>query len=113
MHVNQIDAFLEMMQAERGASINTIEAYRRDMNMLDEYLIARKIDLLEVSEKDLQNFLIFLSDSGDSARTQARRLSCVHEFYRFAYSESWIKENPAVYLQGPKLPHALPKYLSE
>ncbi len=113
MHTDQIDAFLEMMQAERGASTNTVAAYRRDMNMLDKYLTERQVDLLEVSEKELQNFLIFLSDSGDSARTQARRLSCIHEFYRFAYSENWIKNNPADYLQGPKLPHSLPKYLSE
>ena len=113
MHTDQIDAFLEMMQAERRASTNTVAAYRRDMNMLDKYLTERQVDLLEVSEKELQNFLIFLSDSGDSARTQARRLSCIHEFYRFAYSENWIKNNPADYLQGPKLPHSLPKYLSE
>lgn len=109
----QIDAFLEMMQAERGASGNTVSAYTRDMNLLAEYLEKQGTDLLKASEKDLQNFLIFLSDSGDSARTQARRLSCIHEFYRFAYSEGWIKSNPADYLQGPKLPHALPKYLSE
>lgn len=113
MHTDQINAFLEMMQAERGASGNTVLAYTRDMGLLDEYLEARGIDLLKVSEKDLQNFLIFLSDNGDSARTQARRLSCIHEFYRFAYSEGWIKNNPADYLQGPKLPRALPKYLSE
>ncbi len=113
MHSNQIDAFLEMMQAERGAGANTVSAYRHDMNMLDEYLTVRHIDLLSASEKDLQSFLIFLSDSGDSARTQARRLSCIHEFYRFAYSEGWIKINPADYLQGPKLPASLPKYLSE
>jgi len=109
----QIDAFLEMMQAERGASENTIMAYRRDMCFLDKYMQDQGKGLLQVSEKDLQKFLIFLSDSGESAKTQARRLSCIHEFYRFAYSEGWIKSNPSDYLSGPKLPQALPKYLSE
>ena len=113
MHTDQIDAFLEMMQAERGSSDNTLSAYGRDMNMLEEYLSARGIDLLKCCEKDLRGFLTFLNECGDSARTQSRRLSCIHEFYRFAYSEGWISENPADYLQGPKLPHALPKYLTE
>jgi integrase/recombinase XerD len=40
-------------------------------------------------------------------------LSCIHEFYRFAYSVGWIKVNPSDYLQGPKLPQTLPKYLTE
>jgi integrase/recombinase XerD len=52
-------------------------------------------------------------NTGDSVRTRARRLSCIHEFYRFAYSEGWIKVNPSDYLQGPKLPQTLPKYLTE
>ncbi len=113
MRSDQIDAFLQMMQAERGASGNTLLAYGRDMNLLDEYFDARQKDLLNVSEKDLADFITFLANSGDSARTQARRLSCIHEFYRFAYSEDWIKVNPANFLQGPKLPKALPKYLAE
>ena len=109
----QIDAFLEMMQAQRGASANTLSAYRRDMYLLDEYLLSRHSDLLKASEDDLKSFLKFLMNTGDSVRTRARRLSCIHEFYRFAYSEGWIKLNPSDYLQSPKLPQSLPKYLTE
>lgn len=109
----QIDAFLEMMQAQRGASVNTLSAYRRDMYLLDEYLLSRHSGLLKATEDDLKSFLKFLMNTGDSVRTRARRLSCIHEFYRFAYSEGWIKVNPSDYLQGPKLPQTLPKYLTE
>ena len=113
MMTPQIDAFLEMMQAQRGASANTLSAYRRDMYLLDEYLLSRHSDLLKASEDDLKSFLKFLMNTGDSVRTRARRLSCIHEFYRFAYSEGWIKLNPSDYLQSPKLPQSLPKYLTE
>ena len=109
----QIDAFLEMMQAQRGASVNTLSAYRRDMYLLDEYLLSHHSGLLKATEDDLKSFLKFLMNTGDSVRTRARRLSCIHEFYRFAYSEGWIKVNPSDYLQGPKLPQTLPKYLTE
>ena len=110
---NQIDAFLEMMQAQRGAGQNTLSAYRRDMYLLDEYLKSHHLDLLNAQEEDLKDFLKFLMNTGDSVRTRARRLSCLHEFYRFAYSEGWIKVNPSDYLQGPKMPQTLPKYLTE
>lgn len=110
---NQIEAFLEMMQSERGASQNTLAAYRRDMSLLDDYLKSRQKLLLDANKDDLKDFFVFLFNTGDGVRTRARRLSCIHEFYRFCFSESWIKNNPADYLQGPKLPHALPKYLTE
>lgn len=112
MSDSQIDAFLEMMQAERGASTNTLQAYRRDLAILSDFLMRRQTMLLSAKSDDLQSFLSFLA-VGYSPRTQARRLTAMREFYRFAYSENWIKENPTDYLQSPKLPHALPKYLTE
>ncbi len=113
MQTDQIQAFLEMMQAERGTAFNTLTAYQRDLGLLGEFLSLRHKELLEASAEDLQHFLTELCQQGYSARTQARRLSGIREFYRFAYSEEWITENPTDYLQSPKLPHALPKYLTE
>ena len=109
----QIDAFIEVMSAEKGASAHTLSAYRHDMEILASFLEKRGVSLLKAKKEDLQDFLIFLNTQGYSARTQARRLSCVREFYRFVYSEDLIKENPTDYLEGPKLPSTLPRYLSE
>lgn len=113
MQLEKIEAFLEMMQAERAVSPNTLAAYQHDLMLLGDFLATQHKELLEASPADLQDFLTDLLHRGYSARTQARRLSGLREFYRFAYSEDWIKENPTDYLQSPRLPHSLPKYLTE
>ncbi len=113
MQKDQIDAFLEMMQAERCASPNTLSSYQRDLLMLSDFLEQRNLTLLQADTVDLEQFLTFLSEQGYAARTQARRLSGIREFYRFAYSEKWIKKNPTDYLPSPRLPKSLPKYLTE
>lgn len=113
MHIERIDAFLEMMQAERGVSLNTVEAYRRDLTGFLQYLNETKQDLLTLQGAHLRGYLTYLRNLKVSPRTQGRYLSAIREFYRFALSENWIKENPCDYVEMPKIPKSLPKYLTE
>ncbi len=113
MRINSLDSFLEMMVAERGASARTIESYRRDLEDLSAFLTVRNIVLHKAKASDLQEYMRTVAKQFLSPKTQARRLSAIHEFYRFLYSEDIIKKNPADYLQSPKVGKALPKYLSE
>ena len=113
MHIERIDAFLEMMQAERGVSLNTVEAYRRDLTGFLQYLDETKQDLLTLQSAHLRGYLTYLRNLKVSPRTQGRHLSAIREFYRFALSENWIKENPCDYVEMPKIPKSLPKYLTE
>ncbi len=108
-----IEAFLEMMVAERGASPRTIEAYRRDLTDLTAFLEARNVSLVRVKRSDLQAYMHQLVCNGMSPKTQARRLSATREFYRFLFSEDVVDKNPSDYLLSPKLNKSLPKYLSE
>ncbi len=109
-----VDAFLEMQVAECGASPNTVAAYRRDLEILQDFLAKRHIALEKASYEDLKDYLHFLNKEGCFAvKTQSRRLSSMREFYRFLYSENKIKLNPTDYLDAPKTVKSLPKYLSE
>ncbi len=108
-----IVSFLEMMAAERGASKRTIEAYRRDLSDLFGFLSAHNIRLEKAKTTDLQEYMRTIARQEMSAKTQARRLSAIHEFYRFLYSEDIIKKNPSDYVQSPKIGKSLPKYLTE
>ncbi len=108
-----IDAFLEMQIAERGASSNTVAAYQRDLQALENFLKTLNTDLIHVTNQDLRNYLAFLTNHSYSLKTQSRRLSSMREFYRFLYSENIIKQNPTDYLDAPKAQKSLPKYLSE
>lgn len=108
-----IDAFLDVMVAERGASVRTIAAYGKDLTDLNGFLSARGIDLRKATRTDLEEYMHSIVKAGLSAKTQGRRLSALREFYRYLYSEDLIKKNPADYLQSPKIGQSLPKYLTE
>ena len=113
MAEEQIEAFLEMMQAERGVSANTIMAYRRDLTDFFKYLDETQQTALALDGPHLRGYLTFLKTQNVCSKTQSRHLSAIREFYRFLYSENRIKENPCDYIQMPKMPKSLPKYLSE
>lgn len=113
MSLKLIDSFLEMILAERGAALNTITAYRHDLKELYNFLFSKKVKLQNAKKEDLQDYIEFLLSTSLSAKTQARRLCAMREFYRFLYSEDIIKKNPSDYIQSPKIKKSLPKHLTE
>ena len=90
-----LENFLEMLALERGAAQNTIDAYRRDLEALDEFLSPRKLSFKSASERDLTKFIQNLAKEGMSSSTQARRLSAVKQFYSFLLQEEFRSDNPA------------------
>ncbi|MGB9154016.1 MAG: site-specific tyrosine recombinase XerD [Alphaproteobacteria bacterium] len=106
-----IGAFLDMMLAERNAASNTRAAYARDLGDAAMFLARKKIDLVEANEDELRGYLRSLNKN--AARTQARRLSALRQFFRFLCSENHRKEDPTRSIDAPKLGRSLPKYLSE
>lgn len=108
-----IESFLEMMAAERGASLNTLEAYRRDILKCTGYLQARQGSVVEASAADIQAFLKHLMDEGVTAKTSARMVSVLRQFFQFLCADKIRADNPAMLLEQPKTQKALPKILSE
>ncbi len=104
-----IEAFLEMMSAERGAGANTLAAYARD---LADFAAYPKNGLAGASREDIRNYLASLSGAGLAASSQARRLSALRQFYGFLYAEDIRKDNPTEAVESPRLSRPLPKILS-
>ena len=107
---NLIELFLEMILTERAASLNTLESYRKD---LDLFLQHSKSNLLSSSPDDIRNYLKYLEKNGFAASTAARKLSCLRQFYKFLYAEGIRKDNPSLDFDSPKTGRSLPKLLSE
>ncbi len=107
--VSLIEAFLEMMAAERGASDNTLAAYRRDLEDANEHFAAR---LAEADSASLQAYLGEMSGRGLAASTQARKLAALRQFFRFLYAEGDRDDDPTGLMTSPKKPQSLPKTLS-
>jgi integrase/recombinase XerD len=102
---NLIEAFLDMMSAERGAGANTLAAYRRDL--LD---FAQSADPAGANRDQVRTFLASLA--GFAASTQARKLSALRQFYGFLYAEGMRTDDPTQTIVAPKTSRSLPKILS-
>ena len=77
------ESFLEMMLVERGASLATIDAYRRDLESLSFFLNKREISLHLAHAQDLRLYIGHMVKQGLAPRTQARKLSCLRQYYQF------------------------------
>ena len=108
-----IDAFLEMLIAERGAAANTVQAYTRDLVDLALFLKRRGTAPSSASTDDLRAYLTALANGGLAPRTQARRLSSLRQFHRFLFTDGVRGDDPSTALDSPRQGRSLPKYLSE
>ncbi len=106
----RIEAFLEMMAAERGAADNTLQSYRRD---LEDAAGQIEAGLAQASTADLRVYLAGIAAQGFAASSQARRLSALRQFYKFLYAEGLRGDDPTGTLDSPRKGRALPKIMSE
>ena len=107
---NQIDSFLNMMRAEVGASANTIDAYRRDLEQFEA--LCRFQDYKDIKGEDIAGYVQELNRQSYAAKSVARKLSAVRDFFKFLYTEKVIKNNPTTDILTPKQEKPLPKYLT-
>ena len=110
---HHIEAFLEMMSAERGAAVNTLASYRRDLDDYSGFLVANDGGFLEADAAAVRRYLGDLDDRGFAASSAARRLSAIRQFHQFLVSEEIRADDPTGILDGPRKVLRLPKVLSE
>lgn len=104
-----------MLVAERGAALNTVESYRRDLGDCIAFLAAaapgRRLE--EADSALLRGYLKDLEARGMAPSTAARRLSALRQFFRFLYAEGLRDDDPCSVLDSPRQSRALPKILQE
>jgi integrase/recombinase XerD len=108
-----VEAFLEMLAAERGAARNTLAAYSADLADFAGFAAAQGEAPAAASAETLRAYMAGLHGAGLAARTAARRLSCLRQFHRFLAREGVRPDDPTQTLDAPRLPRSLPKYLTE
>lgn len=106
----RIEAFLEMMSAERGAANNTLDSYRRDLEDA-----AREIagGLAAADAAGIRAYLDGIAGRGFAPATQARKLSALRQFFRFLYAEGLRSDDPTGTLDSPRKARPLPKVMGE
>jgi integrase/recombinase XerD len=106
-----VTEFIECQRIDRGSSKKTIEAYRSDLNKFGNWL-PPELDLREIDQALLGQFLSALSKQGLRASSLARKASCLRQFFKFCCLEKKLDHNPAESLESPSLPKKLPKFLT-
>ncbi|MEJ0060277.1 MAG: site-specific tyrosine recombinase XerD [Terricaulis sp.] len=104
-----IEAFLEMLSAERAARANTLDAYRRD---LDDARGEIRGALAGASAEAIEAYVAGLSKRGLAPATARRRISALKQFFRFLLAENTRGDDPTARLDSPKRGRSLPKTLS-
>ena len=107
-----IRRFLDMLASERGASANTLSAYKSDLEDAGAVLAKAGANLLSADTAALRYFLQILQKRQVSAATTARKTSALRQFYRFLYGEGLRADDPAGRLKSPRQGRPLPKVLS-
>ncbi|MCX7302865.1 MAG: site-specific tyrosine recombinase XerD [Hyphomicrobiales bacterium] len=106
----RIEAFLEMMSVERGASQNTLASYRRD---LEDAAQATGGRLADAGATDIRAYLGEIAQRGFAASSQARKLSTLRQFFKFLYAENLRPDDPTGTLDSPRKDRLLPKTMTE
>lgn len=102
------------LKIERGLSLNSISSYSNDINKLIRYI--KKNEILKspfnIENDDIQQF-IYQSSKEINARSQARLISGLRNFFDYLIFEDYRKENPTDLIEAPKIGRKLPDTLSE
>ena len=107
--------FLSYLKKERGLSTHTVKAYEYDLNRFISFVWhkdQRNIRKFEDIDRELiQQYLGFEFDHGFSSKTVARRLAALKSFFNYLVRSERISDNPAIYVQSPKISQSLPNFI--
>ena len=109
-----INDFSNYLKIEKSLSSNSVSAYTHDVRKLETFCEEEKNGLLplDVTHKDMEDFIVWYGENNDNARTQARMLSGIKGFYRFLVIEGETDKNPTLLIESPKIGFKLPQVLS-
>ncbi|MGI8467210.1 MAG: site-specific tyrosine recombinase XerD [Pyrinomonadaceae bacterium] len=105
--------YLLFLQVEKGLAKNSVESYARDLAKLENWSERNNFNLLELTRRDLREFLIDLSREKLAPVSVSRIISALRGFYKFLAFDKHIAKNPAEDLDAPQKGFYLPKFLNQ
>lgn len=113
MNTQELSEYIEFLDVEKGLAQNTLEAYKRDLSEFEDFCISREIQSLnDVTRSDLNGFILWLHDEKLSPSSVIRKIASLRGFFKWLCANEYIKANPALTIEQPKIPKRLPKVVS-
>lgn len=108
-----IDLFLKYMKSERGATVNTLKAYEKDLRQFLKFLRDEDLEIYSATKDSVRDFIMVLTENRYNKNSVVRKLSTLRRFYMFMVKRGFISENPMVSLFSPKQEKVLPNFLTQ
>ena len=105
-----LSEYLEFLEIEKGLSQNTLDAYRRDLG--DFFDFCSNIEIEEIQRTQINSYVRNLHEKKYSPTSIMRKIASLRGFFKWACANEFIKANPALTLEQPKIPQRLPKVVS-
>lgn len=106
-----LNLFIEALK-RKGKSINTIVAYKGDINQMTIFLAKKQITEVEsISAKEIEDFKKDLTENGYTAKSVSRKLNSIKNFFSFLKDEGKIVTDPSNEVKHPKYENDIPKVL--
>lgn len=109
----EIERFIDDLWAQKGLAKLTLTAYRQDLKSFEKWLLGRGEKLPAASQANIQGYLSSRFSSGASARSNARLLSTLKQYFRYLVKKGDRRDNPTALITAPKVQQILPHTLSE
>ena len=108
-----IDQFIDSLWAQKGLAELTLSAYQQDLTQFSRWLAPRNSSLSAAQQTDIQQFLGERFERGSSARSNARLLSTLKQFYRHLVRLGQRQDNPTALVSAPRIHRSLPQAMNE
>ncbi|MFT6981819.1 MAG: integrase/recombinase XerD [Crocinitomicaceae bacterium] len=107
-----IKDFVSFLKIERSLADNSVFAYQNDVLKLRDFAISEKLEVKDIRYDHLKLFIKELYDLGLSARSQARIISGVKQFFHYLLLEKELESDPSELLEMPRIGRKLPEVLT-
>ncbi len=106
-----VDAYLQVLSAERSASVHTLRAYQRELHGFAAWLAGRHagLSIAQVEHTHIRAYLGTLYDRGLSKASAARALAAIRSWFKWLARNHHIQQNAAALVSTPRLPKHLPR----
>lgn len=113
MSVQTLSEYLDFLEVERGLSLNTIDAYRRDLSAFLDFCSSLGVnELTEIQRTHINSYIRELREKKYSAPSVVRKVASLRGFFKWLCAAEICIQNPTLTIEQPKIPKRLPKVMS-
>ena len=108
----QLKQFLNFLENEKKVSENTLQSYKRDLDKFKLYIEENDIKYNKVGEKDVQEYLDYLTGQNKKPSTILRTIASIRSFYQYELKNKKVSKDPTEKIKSPKIEKKAPCVLT-